>query len=148
MSQGRKMGDRPGILFLCSRNAVRSPMAHALALRHFAHRRPVTSAGLEPGELDPFAVAVMAEIGLDISGHRPHGLREIATGSQGTLVALSEEAKEAADRLEMPSGLVRLFWPISDPAREEGNREQRMAAYRTVRDELDRRISDAFPIAG
>lgn len=127
------------ILFICNRNSVRSPMAHALAQAAAGAGAEIVSVGLEPGELDPFSVATMAEIGLDISGYRPTALAEIGGRRFDLVVALTAEARTHAEAALAPGGRL-LFWPTDDPTPVEGNRDQRLAAWRTVRDALARRI--------
>lgn len=129
-----------GTLFICNRNSARSPMAHALALAAAGEGAEIVSVGLEPGELDPFSVAAMAEIGLDISGHRPRALAEIGGRRFDIVVALTAEARDHAAAALAPGGRL-LFWPTDDPTLAEGSREQRLAAWRAVRDSLARRIA-------
>jgi protein-tyrosine-phosphatase len=95
-------GDLPGaVLFACSKNAVRSPMAEAL-LKHLAGMRVyVASAGVRPGEPDPFAAAVMEELGIDISHHAPRALDALGDASFDLIVSLSPEAHHKA-RLRSP----------------------------------------------
>lgn len=123
------------VLFVCTSNRVRSPMAEALARRALGPDVRVESCGLRPsGEVDPLAVAVMAEVGLDIAGRAAAGLTDGA-GVFDLVVALSEEAAEAlGDRAAA--------WPTADPTLCEGHRDVRLSAYREVRDVLARRVED------
>jgi protein-tyrosine-phosphatase len=141
-------GDLPGaVLFACSRNAVRSPMAEAI-LKHLAGSRIyVDSAGVRPGEPDPFAVAVMEEIGIDLSRHRPKSLDELNDGSFDLIVTLSPEAHHKALQLAQGFAVDVEYWPTLDPTFTEGSRESILDAYRTVRDGLFRRIKQRFPMA-
>ena len=141
--------DLPGaVLFACSRNAVRSPMAAAI-LRHLAGRRIyVELAGVRAGETDPFAVAVMEEIGIDISGHRPTALSDVHDTSFDLIVTLSPEAHHKALALAGAFAIDVEYWPTPDPTMTSGNREQILTAYRGVRDGLFRRIKQRFPVAG
>ena len=140
--------DLPGaVLFACSRNAVRSPMAAAI-LKHLAGRRIyVDSAGVRAGEPDPFAVAVMEEIGIDLSGHRPATLADLHDTSFDLIVTLSPEAHHKALALAGNFAIDVEYWPTADPTMTSGNREQILSAYRAVRDGLFRRIKQRFPIA-
>jgi protein-tyrosine-phosphatase len=104
----------------------------------------VASAGLAHGEPDPFAAEVMAEIGVPIGGHRPHTLDELGDDSFDLVVALSEEARDRAAQWARNKSLDLDYWPIFDPTAAEGTREQRLAAYRQVRDDLDARIRERF----
>ena len=139
--------DLPGaVLFACSRNAVRSPMAAAI-LKHLAGRRIfVDSAGVRAGEPDPFAVAAMEEIGIDLSGHRPTALADLHDTSFDLIVTLSPEAHHKALALAGTFAIGVEYWPTPDPTMTSGNREQILSAYRAVRDGLFRRIKQRFPI--
>jgi len=139
--------DSPGaVLFACSRNAARSPIAAAI-LKHFAGRQVyVDSAGVRPGEPDPFAEAVMAEIGIDLSDHEPKSLAELPDLSFDLIVALSPEAHYQALELAQGHAVEVEYWPTSDPTLAEGSREQMLEAYRTLRGELFRRIEARFPL--
>jgi protein-tyrosine-phosphatase len=142
-------GDLPGaVLFACSRNAVRSPMAAAI-LKHLAGRRVyVVSAGVRAGETDPFAAAAMEELGIDISGHRPTSLDELADSSFDLIVSLSPEAHHKALQLAEGFAIDVEYWPTPDPTLAHGSREQILDAYRVVRDGLFRKIKQRFPLPG
>ncbi len=135
----------PGsVLFVCSENALRSPMAEAMVKASFGDRVYVDSIGVRDGELDPMAVAVMQEIDIDISGHRPKRLDDLLDTSFDAIVTLSPEAHhEALDRLRNEAVDV-VFWPTYDPSVVEGNRDVRLAAYRDVRDTLKALIEEMF----
>jgi protein-tyrosine-phosphatase len=141
--------DLPGaVLFACGRNAVRSPMAAAI-LRHLAGKRLyVDSAGVRVGERDPFAIAAMDELGIDLSGHRPTALDDLHDMSFDVIIALSRDAHQKAVELAGPYAVDVEFWPTPDPTGTSGNREQILSAYRAVRDELFRRIKTRFLIPG
>jgi protein-tyrosine-phosphatase len=141
--------DLPGaVLFACSRNAVRSPMAAAI-LRHLAGNRVyVRSAGVRAGETDPFAIAAMEELGIDISKHQPMSLAELHDTSFDLVVSLSPEAHHQALDLTGRFAVDVEYWPTLDPTLASGNREQILSAYRAVRDGLFRRIKQRFPIPG
>ena len=141
--------DLPGaVLFACSRNAVRSPMAAAI-LKHLAGKRVyVDSAGVRAGEPDPFAQAVMAEIGLDLAGHVPKSLGELDDVSFDLIVSLSPEAHHQALALAEGYAVEAEYWPTPDPSATEGSREQMLEAYRSLRDGLFRRIKVRFPLLG
>jgi protein-tyrosine-phosphatase len=139
----------PGaVLFACSRNAVRSPMAAAI-LRHLAGNRVyVESAGVRAGETDPFAVAVMEELGIDLSRHRPVSLADLHDTSFDLIVTLAPEAHHRALELTRSLAVEVEYWPTPDPTLASGNREQILAAYRAVRDGLFARIKRRFPVTG
>jgi protein-tyrosine-phosphatase len=143
--------DLPGaVLFVCTMNAVRSPMAAAI-LRHLAGRRVyVESAGVKAGGPDPFAIAVMEEIGIDIAGHRPGTLQELHDTSFDLIVTLSPEAHHQALELTRTMAVEVEYWPSFDATMMVGHasREQVLDAYRGVRDHLFRRIKRRFGFEG
>ncbi len=132
------------VLFVCSENALRSPMAEAMVKTFFGDRVYVDSIGVRDGELDPMAVAVMEEIDIDISGHRPKRLDDLLDTSFDAIVTLSPEAHhQALDRMRNEAVDV-VFWPTYDPSVVEGNRDVRLDAYRDVRDTLKGLIEEMF----
>jgi protein-tyrosine-phosphatase len=141
--------DLPGsVLFCCTMNALRSPMAEAM-LKHLHGRRIyVDSAGLRSGPVDEFAVAVMEEIGMDISKHRPKTFEQLEDGSFDLIVSLSPEAQHHAVEMTRTMACDVEFWNTFDPSIAEGSREARLDAYRQVRDLLMRRILARFPVPG
>ena len=111
----------------------------------------VGSAGVQRGELDPFAVAAMAELGIDISRHKPHTfeeLDELEGLNFDLIVTLSPRAHHKALELTRTLAAEVEYWPTHDPTAAEGSREQRLVAYREVRDELMTRIRARFGRAG
>ena len=143
------MGGSPdAVLFACNLNRVRSPVAAALLRQRFGARVFVDSCGLKPGdEVDPFAVAVMAEVGLDLTRHRPKGFDQLEDDSFDLVVSLTPEAHHRAVELARGRAVELLYWPILDPTLEGGSREQRLAAYRAMRQEIERRLAERFPTA-
>ena len=139
--------DLPGaVLFACNRNAVRSPMAAAI-LRHLAGGRVyVASAGVRAGEADPFAAAVMEELGIDLSSHKPMSLEELEDTSFDLIVTLAPEAHHRALDLLRDYAVDVEYWPTLDPTLTTGNREQILQAYRAVRDGLFAKIKTRFPL--
>ncbi len=134
------------VLFCCTWNAVRSPMAEAM-LKHLHGRRVfVDSVGVRQGELDPFAVAVMEEIGIDLGKHRPKTFDDLEDESFDLVISLSPEAQHSAVELTRTSACEVEFWPTMDPTAIEGSREVRMEAYRDLRDSIMRRILKRFPL--
>lgn len=143
------MAARPtAVLFACTHNAVRSPMAEGL-LKHLLGRRIyVDSVGVRPGEhTDPFAVQVMDEIGIDIARHRPKAFDELEDDSFDEVISLSPEAQHRAVDMTRVMACEVVFWNIFDPTLIEGSRESRLEAYRHVRDQLMRRLKEHFGIA-
>jgi len=141
--------DLPGaVLFACSRNAVRSPMAAAI-LRHLSGGRIyVASAGVRAGECDPFVATVMEELGIDLSRHKPMSLEELDDTSFDLIVTLAPEAHHKALDLVRNYAVDVEYWPTLDPTLTSGNREQILAAYRAVRDGLFAKIKRRFPLTG
>jgi protein-tyrosine-phosphatase len=138
--------DPRSVLFLCSLNAVRSPMAAALLKHIRGSRVHVASAGIRTGELvDGFAVSVMGELGIDIEGHEPQRLDELDDMSFDLVITLSPEAHHQALELTRTMAIDVEYWPVQDPTAVDGPRETRLDAYRAVRDALLKRIRARFP---
>ena len=139
------------VLFACGLNSVRSPMAESLLQHMFPQALYVKSAGVKKGELDPFAVAVMAELGQDISGHRPMTFEELDDWEGlnfDLIITLSPEAHHRALELTRTLAADVEYWPTHDPTGADGNREQKLEAYREVCDGLLLRIRKRFSKAG
>jgi protein-tyrosine-phosphatase len=135
------------VLFACGLNSVRSPIAAGLFVQIFGRSIYVGSAGVRKGELDPFAVAVMAEIGIDISRHKPVTFEELEEWEGlnfDLIVTLSPEAHHRALELTRTSAIDVEYWPTPDPTGLEGSRTQQLDAYRQVRDQLLVRIRERF----
>ncbi|GAB1717563.1 MAG: protein tyrosine phosphatase [Nitrobacter sp.] len=139
------------VLFACELNSVRSPMAASLLQHMFPRTLYVRSAGVRKGETDPFAVAVMAEFGQDISKHRPVTFEDLEDWEGlnfDLIITLSPEAHHKALELTRTIAADVEYWPTPDPTAVEGNREQRMQAYRDVCDGLLSRIRKRFARGG
>jgi protein-tyrosine-phosphatase len=137
------------VLFACGLNSVRSPMAAALLKQMVGRSLYVRSAGVRKAELDPFATAAMEEIGLDIKGHRPitfEELEDLEGLNFDLIITLSPEAHHKALELTRTSAVDVEYWPTADPTAIEGSREQRMNAYREVRDQLLQRLRARFAL--
>src|SRR5688572_1411188 len=135
------------VLFACGFNSVRSPMAAALFKQMLGRTIYVASAGVRTEELDPFAVAVMDEVGIDISKHRPMTFEELDDWeglNVDLIISLSPEAHHKALDLTRTVAAEVEYWPTPDPTAAEGSREQRLEAYRAVRDQLMGRIKARF----
>jgi protein-tyrosine-phosphatase len=135
------------VLFACGFNSVRSPMAAALARTVLGEDYAIASAGVRKDALDPFAVAVMAEIGIDLSAHEPvtfEELEDLDGLDFDLIVTLAPEAHHTALALTHRIAAEVEYWPTADPSATEGNREQRLEAYRAVRDQLMARIKERF----
>jgi protein-tyrosine-phosphatase len=134
------------VLFACGFNAIRSPMAAALLKQTHGRRIFVDSVGVREAPVDPFAVAVMAEIGLDLSRHQPKTFAALEDNSFDLIVSLAPEAQHQAVELTRTMACECEFWPVFDPTATEGSREEVLSAYRALRDHLRRRIGERFPV--
>ncbi len=122
------------VLILCTGNSARSQMAEGL-LRHIAGDRfEVRSAGIKPGFVRPEAIAVMKEIGVDISGHRSKHVDEFAGEAFDYVLTVCDNAKGTCP--VYPGHTNRIHKGFEDPAAVQGSDEQRLDAYRRVRDQL------------
>ena len=138
------------VLFACGMNSVRSPMAAAL-FKHFFGRTYVGSAGVRKGELDPFAVAALDELGLDIAKHKPITSEELEDWEGlnfDLIVTLAPEAHHKALELTRTLAADVEYWPTQDPTTIEGSRDQKLSAYREVCDQLLMRIRRRFAKVG
>lgn len=132
------------VLFACNENAVRSPMAEGLAHHYFKRRVYVDSVGIRTGPLDPFAITVMQELGIDISGHSCKCFDDLEGKHFSLIISLTPEAHHHAVELTRDGGTIAEYWPIFDPTLVEGSRSTRLDAYREVRDSLRKRIIERF----
>jgi protein-tyrosine-phosphatase len=135
------------VLFACGLNSVRSPMAESLLHTMFPTTLYVRSAGVRKGEIDPFAVAVMQELGQDISRHKPQTFEELEDWEGfnfDLIITLSPEAHHKALELTRTTAAEVEYWPTPDPTDTEGTREQRLQGYREVCDGLLLRIRKRF----
>jgi protein-tyrosine-phosphatase len=145
MANGLPKGLPGAVLFCCTLNAIRSPMAEGM-LKHLLGKQIfVDSVGVRHGELDPFAVAAMDEIGIEIAKHRVKTFDDLEDSSFDLIISLSPEAQHKAVDMTRTMACDVEFWNTFDPSIVEGSREQRMDAYRDVRDGLMRRIRERFP---
>jgi protein-tyrosine-phosphatase len=133
------------VLFACSMNKVRSPMAAALMRRRYGQAIFVDSCGLRAADgVDPFAVAVLDEIGVDLSGHVPKTFDGLEDQSFDLVISLTPEAHHRAVELARGRALELEYWPIFDPTLASGSREQKLEAYRHACEDLDERILARF----
>ena len=132
------------VLFACTHNSIRSPMAEGLLKQLAGHRLYVDSAGVREGETDPFVTAVMAEIGVDLSRHRSKTFDQLEDTSFDLVISLSPEAQHRAVELTRTMACDVEFWNTFDPSLVEGSRDARLDAYRQVRDTIRKRLRDRF----
>jgi arsenate reductase len=134
--------DKKRVLFLCTGNSARSQMAEGLLRHHAGDRFEALSAGLTPRELNPLAVTVMREMGMDISGQRAKSVQEfLGKETIHYAIFVCSEAEENCPNI-YNLALNRLSWRMEDPASFDGPEEERLQRFRDARDELDRRIRD------
>lgn len=138
------------VLFACSENAVRSPMAAALAERRIGRKVHVESAGVRPGQRNGFVTSVMAEVGIDLSRHQPQTFEDLEDACFDLIVTLSPEAHHRALEFTRTMAVEVLYWPTLDATGIEGSRSVMLDAFRSVRDALAERIrrSAAAAISG
>ena len=142
------MSDLPSaVLFACTMNSVRSPMAEAIMKFLHGHQVFIDSVGVRAGEIDGFAVAVMDEIGIDLTRHHSKTFDELEDDYFDLVIPLSPQAQHRAVEMTRVMAVGIEFWNIFDPAIiESENREVKLDAYRKVRDELMKRIKIRFPV--
>jgi protein-tyrosine-phosphatase len=139
--------DPQSVLFACGMNSVRSVMGQGLLQSMFPHALYVRSAGVKKGEVDPFVTAVMAEMGQDMSGHKPTTFEELEDWEGlnfDLIITLAPEAHHKALDLTRTLAADVEYWPTPDPSMIEGSRDQKLAAYREVCDTLLLRIRKRF----
>ncbi|MBQ1542300.1 low molecular weight phosphatase family protein [Caulobacter sp. CCUG 60055] len=137
----------PGaVLFACNFNRVRSPMAEAMMKLRFGDRVFVDSCGLkrDGGEADPFVLAALDEVGVDLARHRSKTFDDLEDGSFDLVISLTPEAHHRAVELSRGRAAEIEYWPTLDPTLASGSREQMLDAYRQVRDGLQDRILGRF----
>jgi protein-tyrosine-phosphatase len=128
---------RPGaVLFACTLNSVRSPMAEALMKHLYGTAIFVDSAGVECADLDPFVLEVLSEIGYHRREHHAKMLDDLQDHAFDLIVALTPEARDKAEEIVRGEAVEVEFWPAADPTLQQGSREQRLGAYRQLRDDL------------
>ena len=139
-----KDGLPASLLFACTHNAVRSPMAEALARRLYGRTAYIESVGVHRSDLDRFVAAVLVEIGIDSDAHRGKSFDDIQPSSFDLIVSLSPEAHHSALEFTRSTATGVEYWPIPDPSVVEGTREMRLDAYRRVRDMILARLKSRF----
>lgn len=126
------------ILVLCTGNSARSQMAEGLLREALGHRFEIHSAGSKPSRVRPEAIAVMREIGIDISGHRSKHLDEYLGTEFRYVITVCDNAAETCP--VFPGVAERIHWSFEDPAAVEGGEETRLAAFRRIRDQIAERV--------
>jgi protein-tyrosine-phosphatase len=128
------------LLFACSENSVRSPMAEALAKRLYGQASYIDSVGVRASDVDRFAAAALDEIGIDVHRHHAKTFDDVDPSSFDLIVTLSPEAHHQALEFTRGTAAEVEYWPVKDPSAVEGSREMRLDAYRTTRDQILARL--------
>jgi protein-tyrosine-phosphatase len=142
--------DRPkraipaSVLFACNQNSVRSPMAEALTKHFFGHRIYAESVGVRASEVNPMSVAVLDEIGIDVKDHKSKSFADLEDLSFDLVISLTPEAHHQAADLTRSMDCEIEYWPTPDPTLVDGSRETQLAAFRELRDTLEKKIMQRF----
>jgi len=129
---------KPRVLFVCTENSCRSQMAEGFLRHHAADRFEAYSGGAEARKLNPTAVDVMREVGIDISGHHSKDVAEFLGQSFHFIIRVCDKVKETCPVL--PGAIWYLDWRLEDPASAKGSPNERMTVFRRVRDEIEERV--------
>jgi protein-tyrosine-phosphatase len=132
------------LLFACSENSVRSPMAEALAKRLYGQASYIDSVGVRASEVDFFAAAALDELGIDVHRHHAKTFDDVDPSSFDLIVTLSPEAHHQALEFTRGTAAEVEYWPVMDPSGVEGSREMRLEAYRSTRDQILARLKARF----
>ena len=138
------------LLFACSENSVRSPMAEALAKRLYGQESYIDSVGVRASDVDGFVAAALDELGVDVHRHHAKTFEDVDPSSFDLIVTLSPEAHHQALEFTRAAAVDVEYWPVTDPSVVEGSRETRLGAYRVLRDQILARLKARFgaPSAG
>ncbi len=137
------MNKKPRVLFICVGNSARSQMAEALLTRIGSDVFEIYSAGLEPSVVNPFTVQALQEVGIDWSKARSKGLDEFMGKVHfGYVITVCSRAEERCPIF--PGMGQRLHWPFDDPAAVQGSDEEKLEAFRKVRDQIEHKVTEWF----
>jgi protein-tyrosine-phosphatase len=132
------------LLFACSENSVRSPMAEALAKRLYGQASYIDSVGVRASEVDFFAAAALDELGIDVHRHHAKTFGDVDPSSFDLIVTLSPEAHHQALEFTRGTAAEVEYWPVMDPSIVEGSRDMRLSAYRSTRDQILAQLKARF----
>jgi len=132
------------LLFACSENSVRSPMAEALAKRLYGQASYIDSVGVRASDVDSFAAAALDELGIDVHRHHAKTFDDVDPSSFDLIVTLSPEAHHQALEFTRGTAAEVEYWPVMDPSVVEGSRDMRLSAYRSTRDQILARLKARF----
>lgn len=130
------------ILVLCTGNSARSQMGEGLFRHEGGGSFEVESAGTKPGHVRPEAIAVMNELGIDISGHRSKSVNEFEGQAFDYVVTVCDNARDNCP--VFPAGTARIHWSFEDPAAVTGTEEERLSEFRRIRDQIQVRVHEFF----
>ena len=137
------------VLFVCIHNSARSQMAEAWLNQIAADRFEASSAGFEPGTLNPLAVAVMQEVGIDISHKQTKGVFDLFKGGETFQYVITVCDESSAERCPLFPGVVRrLHWSFEDPSAMQGTQEEKLAKTRRVREKIKETITEFLGMVG
>ncbi|XDZ65969.1 arsenate reductase ArsC [Alphaproteobacteria bacterium LSUCC0684] len=135
----------PGtVLFACTHNMIRSPMAEGIMKQLYPNRVFVDSCGINAGSSDGFVIAVMQEIGIDMTGHEPKSFSDLDDEFFDLIICFSEDSYKVAAELARTRSTEVEYWPVFDAGLASDNREERLAAYRLVRDRIHELVRERF----
>ena len=129
---------RKKVLFLCTGNSCRSQMAEGFLRRMAGDKFEVFSAGVKPTQVNPLAIKVMAEIGIDISKHRSKSAMEFIGQQFDYVITVCDNAKQTCP--VFPGHYEKLHWSLEDPAEAKGSEEERLVVFRRIRDEIKNNV--------
>jgi protein-tyrosine-phosphatase len=132
------------VLFACTHNSIRSPMAAGIGHHLFGHLINFGSVGVRATEINPFAIAIMAEIDIDLTGHQARSFADIDDVPCNLIISLTPDAQHHAIELTRRGDCEAEFWPTYDPSLAHGNRDTILDSYREVRDALTDKITARF----
>jgi protein-tyrosine-phosphatase len=132
------------LLFACSENSVRSPIAEALAKRLYGQASYIDSVGVRASDVDGFAAAALDELGIDVHRHHAKTFDDVDASSFDLIVTLSPEAHHRALEFTRGTATEVEYWPVMDPSVVEGSRAMRLEAYRSTRDQILTRLKARF----
>jgi len=134
--------EKPSVLILCTGNMARSQMAEAFLKKYAGDSLEVFSAGFHPREINPLTRKVMAEKGFDLSGHHSKGVQDFLGKKEFRYLIIVCAVAEQTCPKTFPGVEFKIFWPFDDPAAATGSDEEKLAKFRQVRDQIDKRVQD------
>ena len=140
----KELAEKRKILFICTHNSARSHMAEGLVNALYGEHYEAHSAGTEPSQVNPLAIRVMTEIGIDISDHHSKGVEQFLDQEFDYVVTVCDHANETCPFF--PGGKERIHNGFQDPSAQDGTEDEKLAVFRRVRDEIRRWIEEAFPL--